>query len=81
MSGAEVVQLHAQLMQLTERLIRENRRRLSAGSVIRAVAVAREQLRPAGLGDGLLPAVEALARERLERQLSEREGVTRSRGR
>ena len=67
MSGADVVRLHAQLLQLTERLLRENRDSLSAGAVIRAVAAARDELRAAGVQNGLLPAVEALARERLQR--------------
>jgi hypothetical protein len=68
MSGADVVLLRAQLLQLTERLIRENRDSVAAGAVIRAVASARDELRAAGLRNGLLPAVEALARERLQRQ-------------
>ena len=65
MNGADVVRLHVQLLQLTERLIRENRDSLSAGAVIRAVADAREELRARRVQGDLLPAVEALARRRL----------------
>ena len=70
MSGADVVLLRAQLLQLTERLIRENRDSLAAGAVIRAVAAARDELRAAGVQNGLLPAVEAMARQRLQMQLN-----------
>ena len=65
MSGADVVRLRGQLLQLTERLIREHRGSLSAGVVIRTVAGARDDLRAAGAQDDLLPAVEELARKRL----------------
>ena len=71
MSGADVVRLHAQLLELTERLVREHRGRLSAGTVIRAVTGAREELRAAGARDDLLHAVEALARRRLDSALSQ----------
>jgi hypothetical protein len=64
-SGADVVQLRSQLLQLTERLIREHRDSLAAGAVIRAVAAARDEVRAAGMQNGLLPAVEASARQRL----------------
>ena len=65
MSGADVVRLHVQLLQLTERLIREHRDSLAAGAVIRAVAAARDELRTAQVEGHLLEAVEALARQRL----------------
>jgi hypothetical protein len=69
MSGADVVRLRSQLLELTERLIRENRDALAAGAVIRAVAAARDELRSAGVLNGLVPAVEARARQRLQNQL------------
>ena len=70
MSGADVVRLHVQLLQLSERLIREHGDSLAAGTVIRAVAAARDELRGADAGPDLLEAVEALARQRLDRRLS-----------
>jgi hypothetical protein len=68
MSAAEVVRLHVELLRLSERLIREHRDRLAAGAVIRAVAAAREQVRGADEGADLLDAVEASARQRLQKQ-------------
>jgi hypothetical protein len=40
--------------------------RLSTGTVIRCVAVARERLLAAGVRDGLVVAVESMSRARLE---------------
>lgn len=68
MSAADVVRLHVQLLRLSERLIREHQDRLAAGAVIRAVAAARDELRPE-VGTDLLDAVEAAARHRLSSQL------------
>ena len=71
MSGADVVRLRGQLLELTERLIQEFRdTTLAAGPVIRAVAAARDELRRAGVEAGLLAAIEASARQRLRTQLS-----------
>ena len=66
MSGADVVQVHAELLRLTERLVREYQQWLAAGTVIRTVVGARDELRLAGVGAGLAPAVEAMARYRLQ---------------
>ena len=69
MSGADVVRLRSQLLQLTERLVQEFRDSLAAGAVIRAVEAACDELRRAGVEAGLLPAIEARARQRLTAQL------------
>jgi hypothetical protein len=69
MSGADVVRLRSQLLELTERLVQEFRDCLAAGAVIRAVAAARDESRRAGVETELLPAIEAGARQRLSAQL------------
>ena len=66
MSGADVVQVHAQLLRLTEQLVREYQAELAAGTVIRTVVGARDELRLAGVAAGLAPAVESVARRRLQ---------------
>ncbi len=66
MSGADVVQVHAQLLRLTEQLVREYQAELAAGTVIRTVVGARDELRLAGVAAGLATAVEAMARHRLQ---------------
>lgn len=62
MTAAEVVHLRGQLMRLTEQLVQEYRQSLAAGTVIRVVARARDELRLAGVRAGREPAVEAIAR-------------------
>jgi hypothetical protein len=54
-----------ELRLITSRLIKEFAGRLPAGTVIRCVANAREQLFRSGVRDGLATATEAAARRRL----------------
>lgn len=53
------------LVDLTHRLVTEFESSLAAGSVIRCVARCRDELWQMGLRDGIVEAVEAMARRRL----------------
>jgi hypothetical protein len=57
------------LLGLTEHLVDEYGGRLAVGTVIRTVAVARDELRLAGVRAGLVTAVEAMSRHRLQQRL------------
>ena len=59
----------ADLVDLTCQLAREYDGVLAAGSVIRCVTRCRDELMLMGVRDGLLPAVEAMARRRLRGRL------------
>ena len=66
LTGFEVRQsAHAELVALTESLIAEYSGRIPAGTVIRCVAQAREQLLRAGVRAGLAAAVESMTHIRL----------------
>ena len=57
--------VHAELAAVTDTLIAEHSSHVPAGTVIRCVAQAREQLLRAGVRAGLAIAVESMARTRL----------------
>ena len=57
--------VHAELVAVTDTLIAEHSGQVPAGTVIRCVAQAREQLLRAGVRAGLAIAVESMARTRL----------------
>lgn len=59
----------ADFQDVTDSLIAEYAGRLPAGTVIRAVARAREQMLSAGVRSGLAIAAEAMARLRLSERL------------
>lgn len=66
----DVAAARRELMSLTEQLVREHEA-LPAGSVIRCVARCRDELVLMGLRDGLVIAVEAMARNRLRDRVRE----------
>jgi hypothetical protein len=69
MTAADVVGVRAGLLRLTEQLVAEYRTTFAAGTVIRTVVGCRDDLRRVGVQAGLVPAVEAMARTRLDRRL------------
>lgn len=60
-----------ELVELTHQLVREHENVLAAGSVIRCVTRCRDELMLMGVREGLLPAVEAMARRRLRGRVME----------
>jgi hypothetical protein len=58
-----------ELVDLAHRLVREHESVLPASSVIGCVARCRDELVGMGVREGLLPAVEAMARRRLRGRL------------
>jgi hypothetical protein len=66
---------HDELMAVVMSLIAEFSGQLPAGTVIRALAQAREQLLAAGVRTGLASAAEALAREQLSSLLPARGAI------
>jgi hypothetical protein len=56
---------HHELVDLAHRLVREHESVLPASSVIGCVTRCRDELVVLGVREGLLPAVEAMARRRL----------------
>jgi hypothetical protein len=69
MTAADVVTARIGLLRLTERLVADYQGTCSAETVIRTVAGCRDELRRMGLEAGLMPALEAMARTRLDRRL------------
>jgi len=63
---------HVEMLAMTAQLIAEYADIFPAGSVIACVARSREQLLRSGVRRGLVPATEAAARSRLDRQLPAR---------
>ena len=61
-----MIGLRHELLEVTERLVKEYEAILPAGSVLRCVVRCRDELLLLGLSDGLLEAVDAMARRRLQ---------------